>query len=399
MKFASYGLLAGEETNNLMKFLFTCGGTAGHINPALGIAQRLKELMPDCEILFVGADGNMETELVPREGFPIKTVKITNISRSLSREGIKHNVNTAKNVVTAIPQSRKIIRDFKPDVVIGTGGYVCFPVLKAAQSLKIPTVIHESNAVPGLTTKMLAGTTDRILVGFEESKQYYRHKERVIVTGTPVRKDFCCADKKSAREKLSLDPEKPLVVSVWGSLGAAYMNKTMVGFIEKALGNPFFGLIHSAGKSGYREMLQNMKAAGIKNAFERGMDVREYIYDMPLVMAAADLVICRSGASTLSELTVLGRPAILVPSPNVTNNHQEKNARVLEKAGAAVVILESEITDDKLLGSVSLLISRPETLEAMSEQMKKIGIRDATEKITGIILDLANTRGENSRSK
>lgn len=372
-----------------MKFLFTCGGTAGHINPALGVAQRLKELMPDCDILFVGAQGHMETELVPREGFPIKTVTITNISRSLSVEGLKHNAKTVKNVLTATSQSKKIIREFMPDVVIGTGGYVCYPVLKAAHSMKIPTVVHESNAVPGLTTKMLAGTTDRILVGFEESRQYYKHRERVFVTGTPVRQEFCAADKAAAKEKLGLDPNKPLVVSVWGSLGAAFMNKTMVGFIGKALGNPFFGLIHSAGKGGYKKMLAEMEQAGISNAKERGMDVREYIYDMPLVMAAADLVVCRSGASTLSELAALGRPAILVPSPNVTNNHQDKNARVLEKAGAAVIIPESEITEDKLLGSVSLLLSRPDTLTAMSEQMKKLGMGNATSIIADIILDLA----------
>ncbi len=371
-----------------MKFIFTCGGTAGHINPALGVAQKLRELMPECEILFVGAEGHMESELVPREGFPIKTVKITNISRELSLEGLKHNADTVKNVLTATAESKKIIREFRPDVVIGTGGYVCYPVLKAAHSMGIPTIVHESNAVPGLTTKMLAGTADKILVGFEESRQYYKHKDRVIVTGTPVRRDFRGDDKTAAREKLGLPLDKPLVVSVWGSLGAAFMNKTMVGFIGKALGNPFFGLIHSAGKSGYRKMLDDMEKAGIKNAKERGMDVREYIYDMPLVMAAADLVICRSGASTLSELAVLGRPAILVPSPNVTNNHQEKNARVLEKAGAAVVISESEINEDKLLGSVSLLLSRPDTLAAMSEQMKKIGISDATERIADIVLDL-----------
>ena len=371
-----------------MKFLFTCGGTAGHSNPALGVAQRLRELLPDCEILFVGADGHMETELVPREGFPIKTVTITNISREKSLEGAKHNAETVKNVFISIGQAKKIIREFQPDVVVGTGGYVCYPVLKAAQSLHIPTVVHESNALPGLTTKMLAGSTDRILVGFEESKQYYKHQERVIVTGTPVRQEFKNNDKAAARAKLGLDPDKPLVVSVWGSLGADFMNKTMIGFIQKALGNPFFGLIHSAGQGGYKKMLADMDRAGIKDAGAHGMDVREYIYDMPLVMAAADLVVCRSGASTLSELTVLGRPAILVPSPNVVANHQEKNARVLEKAGAAVLIPESEITDDKLLGAVSLLLSRPDTLEAMSEQMKKIGEADATERIADIILEL-----------
>lgn len=371
-----------------MNFLFTCGGTAGHINPALGVAQRLRTLLPDCGILFVGADGHMETELVPREGFDIRTVTITNISRSLSIEGLKHNVNTVKNVVGATSQAKKIIKEFKPDAVIGTGGYVCYPVLKAAHSLGIPTVVHESNAVPGLTTKMLAGTTDKILVGFEESRQHYKHPEKVIVTGTPVRKDFTNSDKVSARLKLGLDPNKPLVVSVWGSLGAGFMNKTMVGFIEKALGNPFFGLIHSAGKGGYKQMLADMEKEGIKNASAKGMEVREYIYDMPLVMAAADLVVCRSGASTLSELAVLGKPAILVPSPNVTNNHQEKNARVLEKAGAAVLVSESEVTADKLLGSVSLLLSRPETLQSMAEQMKKLGVTNATEQIADIILSL-----------
>ena len=372
-----------------MRFLFTCGGTAGHINPALGVAQRLKELMPDCQVLFVGTAGHMETELVPREGFEIKTVTITNISRSMSLEGIKHNLNTVKNVLTSTSEAKKIISEFRPDVVVGTGGYVCFPVLKAAHSLGIPTVVHESNAVPGLTTKMLSGMTDRILVGFEESRRYYKHPERVAVTGTPVREAFRGIDKAQARKKLGLDPEKPLVVSVWGSLGAAFMNRTMVEFIEKALGNPFFGLIHSAGKGGYKAMLEEMDKQGVKNAAGQGMEVREYIYDMPLVMAAADLVVCRSGASTLSELGVLGKPAILVPSPNVTNNHQEKNARVLEKAGAAVLITEDEITADKLLGSVSLLLSRPDTLNAMAEQMKKLGVGDATERIADIVLELA----------
>jgi len=374
-----------------MNFLFTCGGTAGHINPAIGVAQRVRELVPDCGVLFVGADGHMETELVPREGFDIRTVTISSISRSISLEGLKHNFETVKDVVKSTSEAKKIISEFKPDVVVGTGGYVCYPVLRAAHSMGIPTVVHESNAVPGLTTKMLAGTTDRILVGFEESRQYYKHPERVSVTGTPVREGFKSFSKCDAREKLGLAPDRPLVVSVWGSLGAEFMNKTMVGFIEKALGNPFFSLIHSAGKNRFAPMVSALEAEGIslEQAAAKGMDVRQYIYDMPVVMSAADLVLCRSGASTLSELAVLGKPAILVPSPNVTNNHQEKNARVLEKAGAAVLIPESEISPDKLLGSVSLLLSRPDTLEAMSEQMRKIGSADATEKITDIVLELA----------
>ena len=179
------------------------------------------------------------------------------------------------------------------------------------------------------------------------------------------------------------------MVSVWGSLGAAFMNKTMVGFIGKAMGNPFFALIHAAGKNGYQGMLSELEKQGLADCARDGLEVRDYIYDMPLVMAAADLVMCRSGASTLSELAALGKPAILVPSPNVTNNHQEKNAKVLEKAGAAVLIPETDITPDKLLGSVSLMLSRPETLDAMSEQMKAIGVSDATERIADIIQSLA----------
>ncbi len=375
-----------------MKFLFTCGGTAGHINPALGVAQRLRELMPDCSILFIGASGQMETELVPREGFEIKTIPITNISREISLEGLKHNIGTLKNTLKSISEAKKIIREFEPDAVIGTGGYVCYPVLRAAHSLNIPTAVHESNAVPGLTTKMLANIADLILLGFEESRQYYKRQNKVLVTGTPVRTEFYSLDKAGARKKLGLEPDKPLVLSVWGSLSSVFMNETIVHFIAKAQGNPFFGLIHSAGKSGYQGVLRKIREHGLETATEKGMEVREYIYDMPLVMAASDLVICRSGASTLSELTALGKPAILVPSPNVTNNHQEKNARLFEKAGAAVLIPESEISPARLLGHVSLLLSRTDTLEAMSGQMAKIGVTDATKKITEIVLELASKK-------
>ncbi|MDR1132209.1 MAG: UDP-N-acetylglucosamine--N-acetylmuramyl-(pentapeptide) pyrophosphoryl-undecaprenol N-acetylglucosamine transferase, partial [Oscillospiraceae bacterium] len=249
-----------------MRFIFTCGGTAGHINPALGVAQRLRELMPDCELLFVGTEGHMETELVPRAGFPVRTVKITNISRQLSLESIRHNADTVKNVLTATAAAKRIIREFAPDVVIGTGGYVCYPVLRAARGLGIPTAVHESNVIPGLTTKMLAGTTDKILVGFEESRQYYKHRERVVVTGTPVRQEFRNVDKAEARKALGLEPDRPLLVSVWGSLGAPFMNRVMAGFIAKALGKPFFGLVHSAGREGYRRMLADLERAGVKNA-------------------------------------------------------------------------------------------------------------------------------------
>ena len=193
-----------------MNFLFTCGGTAGHINPALAVAGILRDRMPDCGILFVGANGKMETDLVPRAGYDIVTIEVTNIHRSLKPSEIAYNFRSLHNARQATKDARKIIEDFKPDVAIGTGGYVCYPVLKAAAQLGIPTVVHESNAVPGLTTKMLAGAVDRILVGFEESKQHYSEQEKVVVTGTPVRGAFTACSKAEAKRQLGLDPDRPL---------------------------------------------------------------------------------------------------------------------------------------------------------------------------------------------
>lgn len=372
-----------------MKFLFTCGGTAGHINPALAVAQRIREIMPDSEILFVGAKGNMETELVPREGFPIMTVTITNIQRSLKPKMISHNLKTVRNVITASSEAKRIIRDFAPDAAIGTGGYVCYPVLQAAKSLGIPTALHESNAVPGLTTKMLSGKVDKIFVGFEDSRENYSHQEKIEVTGTPVRTGFAGISREQAKAKLGLPLEKPLVVSVWGSLGATLMNEIMSEFIQRAVRKPSFSLIHSAGKRGYETMCKHLYDEGCKDYEEKGMEVREYIYDMPVVMAAADLVLCRSGASTLSELTLLGKPAILIPSPNVTNNHQEKNARVLENAGGAKVLLEGEFSPDSLLGTVSELLNQPAELEQMALNMRRLGVTNSTDRIVEALLEMA----------
>jgi UDP-N-acetylglucosamine--N-acetylmuramyl-(pentapeptide) pyrophosphoryl-undecaprenol N-acetylglucosamine transferase len=370
-----------------MNFLFTCGGTAGHINPALAVAGRLRELMPDCGILFVGAEDRMETNLVPRAGYDIKTVNITNISRGKSFDALRHNIDTVKNVVTATKEAKKIIAAFKPDAAVGTGGYVCYPVLKAAHEMGVPTAVHESNAVPGLTTKMLSGSVDRVMVGFEESREFYKHPERVTVTGTPVRGDFAKYSKSAARAELGLQADRPLVASVWGSLGAGRMNELMTEFIALAGKDPGFGLIHSAGNAGYETMVEKLRETAPEYE-KNGMDVREYIYDMPRVMAAADLVMCRAGASTLAELTYMGKPVILVPSPNVTNNHQEKNARVIENAGGAQVLLEGEFDAQLLLETVKTLLLDGEHLAHMSEAMKSLAVPDAAERIAGLVLEL-----------
>ncbi|MEA5152260.1 MAG: undecaprenyldiphospho-muramoylpentapeptide beta-N-acetylglucosaminyltransferase [Oscillospiraceae bacterium] len=370
-----------------MRFILTCGGTAGHINPALAVAGRMRELLPDCEILFIGAEGKMEMELVPREGYEIKPLKITNISRGHGFRDILHNVETLKNVAVSVVEAKKLIKDFKPDAVVGTGGYVCYPVLKAASELHIPTAIHESNAVPGLTTKLLAEHVDKIMVGFEESRQCYPRPERVVVTGTPVRGEFACYTMNSAKAELGLPLDKPLVVSVWGSLGAAHMNDVIVDMIPQMCRERDFRLIHAAGGMYYKRVTERLRDSGVDCA-QCGADVREYIYDMPRVMAAADLILCRAGASTLSELTYMGKPVILVPSPNVTNNHQEKNARVLERAGGAKVLLEGGFDARSLLAEVKSLLADSASLEKMSEAMASLAVPEATDRICDIILEL-----------
>lgn len=372
-----------------MNFLFACGGTAGHINPAIAVAGRLKELMPESKFLFVGARGRMEEDLVPRAGYEIRPVDITNLQRKLNLEGIKHNLITAKNVFVSLTEAKQIIREFQPDVVIGTGGYVCFPVLRAAQRMGIPTVLHESNAVPGLTTKMLADHVSGMMVGFEESRACYKHPEKVTVTGTPVRGDFRTYHKHSAKLELGIDPDKPLIVSVWGSLGAQRMNEFMADFIAATPDNGEYCLIHSAGTDRYEEMIARLRALCPAGFSQKNCDVRPYIYDMSRVMAAADLVLCRAGASTLSELAMLRKPAILVPSPNVTNNHQEKNARVLEQAGGAIVLTEPGLTSETLRDTVLSLIHDRPRLAAMEACMGQYAVADATERITDVVLSLA----------
>jgi UDP-N-acetylglucosamine--N-acetylmuramyl-(pentapeptide) pyrophosphoryl-undecaprenol N-acetylglucosamine transferase len=234
---------------------------------------------------------------------------------------------------------------------------------------------------------MLAGSVDAVMVGFEESRGFYPRPEKVTVTGTPVRGGFAKYSRRQAKAELGLPLDKPLVASVWGSLGAEHMNGVMADFIALAGKDAGFALIHSAGSRGYAGMKE--KLAETAPGYDKyGMDVREYIYDMPRVMAAADLILCRSGASTLAELAYMGKPAVLVPSPNVTNNHQEKNARVIEKAGGAQVLLEGGFDAQLLLETVKTLLADPDGMREMAEAMKSLAVPDAVEKITEIVLGL-----------
>ena len=373
-----------------MRVLFTCGGTTGHVNPAVALAQMFQTRNSGCEVLFVGADGGMETRLVPKEGYPIETVTITNFRRSLSPASIGHNVRTLLNMNKSRKQANAILDRFQPDLVVGTGGYASFPVVKAAAKRGIPTAVHESNAVPGLTTKTLSKVVDVVMVGFEESRSHYDDPGKVVVTGTPVRTDFFRYTRKEARAELGLTDDRPLVLSVWGSLGAEVMNCQMAECIalECRDGAPFHH-IHGAGRD-YRAVLDALQGSGLADHPE--VDVREYIYDMPLVMAAADLVLCRAGASTIAEIAAIAKPAVLVPSPNVVADHQTKNARVLANAGGAVLLPEGESSGEKLYALMTGLLSDTPRREAMSRALRDMAVPDAAEQIYQTLVRLMEKR-------
>ena len=315
----------------------------------------------------------METRLVPKEGYPIETVRITNFHRSLAPADIAHNLGTLRNMYTSQKQARRIVDEFRPDLVVGTGGYASFPVVKEAARRHIPTAIHESNAVPGLTTKGLSKVVDRVMVGFEESRSHYDDPGKVVVTGTPVRTDFFRYTRQEAREKLGFTDDRPLLLSYWGSLGAEAMNRRMVDFIAKECyeGAPCRH-IHGAGRD-FAWMQEELLRRGLKLG-DNGVELREYIYDMPLVMAAADVVLCRAGASTIAEIAAIAKPAVLVPSPNVVADHQTKNARVLANAGGAVLLPEGESSGEKLYALMTGLLSDAPRREAMSRALRDLSL-------------------------
>ena len=374
--------------NTLKRVIFTCGGTAGHVNPAIALAQLMHRKDPATEFLFVGAERGLEKDLVPKAGYEFRTVHISSFHRSLKPREIKHNVISVCNLMRAPREARAILQEFRPDIVIGTGGYASYPMVKAAAKAGIPTAVHESNMVPGLTTEMLEPFADRVMVGFESCRQHYKHPDKVAVTGTPVRGDFFDLTKEEAKRALNVDDGRPLIVSFWGSLGASGMNRQMADFLALEAAKEPFHHIHGAGNAGYPMVKQLLRDKGVDLEAHPSLQVKEYIYNMAVVMRAADLVICRAGASTISELTALGVPAVIVPSPYVTNNHQEKNARVLEEAGGAAVLLEKDATGQALFQTACAILHDGVRRSGMEKALASLGIRDATERIYQTVLEL-----------
>ena len=371
-----------------MNVIFTCGGTGGHINPAIALANNLRSRDPDCKILFVGCIGEMEEQLVPKAGYEIKCLPGSRFFRKLNLDGIKKNVRGVGRILSALNGARKIIKDFKPDVIVGTGGFASFPALFMGHKMGVPVCVHEANAVPGLATRLAAGSADRILVNFAESGKSYKQQEKVTCVGMPVRSEFLSTKRADARKELGLD-ERPLVVSAFGSLGAKAMNEVMADFmkLEQDRGLPFQH-IHATGSYGWEWMPELVKGKGV-DLTEGSIDMREYIYNMPTLMAAADVFISRAGASSCNEIAVSGTPCILIPSPNVTDNHQEKNARIMERRGGCVLLLERECTGERLYQEVQALLNDGEKRSAMRKALMESSMPESADRICDIICEMA----------
>lgn len=375
-----------------MRFLFATGGTAGHINPAIAVASYIKEQYPESEILFIGTADHMEARLVPNAGFDFKTIKINGFKRSLSPKAIAANIKTVFRLFDSEKASKNIIREFNPDVVIGFGGYVSGPVLQQAVKMKIPCCIHEQNAFPGITNKQLAKKVDRVMLTVEDAVRHLQPKNEVALTGLPVRGELLNKSKPAARIELGIADDKPLVLSFGGSLGARPLNEAMFDIIcENAEKNSVYH-IHSVGTNG-QDFLEKFAENGFRQisegVYKKGnAEVRLYIDNMDTCMAAADLVVGRAGASSLSEIEAMGKASILIPSPYVAENHQYHNAMALVNRNAARILEEKDLTSEALKELINSILSDKSLLCEIEKNAKAMAVTDSRERIAEIIMSL-----------
>lgn len=365
-----------------MRVIFAGGGTGGHINPAISIADYAKSQDSEFEALFIGTKRGLESKLVPKAGYDIKYIDIA----GFNRKNLLKNVSVVAKLIKSRIDCRKIIREFKPDCVVCTGGYVSGPVIMAAAKEGVPSLIHEQNVYPGLTVKGSEKYVDYLAVSFDETVNLMNAKEKCVVTGNPIRTQILEANKEEARKKLGID--KPFVLVFGGSLGAQRINDTMLNIIPRIKQNGNVKLLFGTGERNYDTIRDAVTKLGIDENDEN-IQILPYIDNMAEVMAAADVVVARSGAITVSELAALGKPSVLIPSPNVVRNHQEQNAREFEKNGAAEVITEAELSPDVLYTTVSEMIEDNEYLAKMSENLIKMAKTDALPKIYELMIKMS----------
>lgn len=368
-----------------MRVIFAGGGTGGHINPAISIADYAKSRDKGFEAIFIGTKGGLETKLVPKAGYELKFIDI----QGFDRKHLLRNFTTVKKLLKANHECKKIIKDFKPDCVVCTGGYVSGPVAIASHKTGVPSLIHEQNVYPGLTVRGAEKYVKYLALSFEETVNHMKDKDKCVVTGNPIRGEILAADREKSREKLGID--KPFVLIFGGSLGADKINDTVIGMLGTIVQDGKISLLFGTGDRNYEAVMKKISDAGI----ELNGDVRvvPYIDNMADCMAAADLIVSRSGAITVSEIAALSKPSILIPSPNVVRNHQEQNAREFESKGAAAVIVENELTSDGLYHRIMSMLSSPEELRRISDNLKPLAKTDALENLYELMQKMS--QGEN----
>lgn len=355
-----------------MRVIMTGGGTGGHIYPAIAIADRIKERTLDSEIIFVGTEKGLEKDLVPKNGYEIRFITVSGINR---RNPLK-NFKVLKEYKAGKKQARRIIEEFKPDVVIGTGGYVCGPMVKMAAKMGIKTYIHEQNATPGITNRMLENFVDTVFLGFEDAGKVFKKPEKHVVSGNPVRDTFFKARKNTSREILGLSDEF-VVLAFGGSQGAGKINKAMLDVVKHYSGDKNIKIFFATGKRYYEPILKELEELGIKP--EDNIQIMEYIDNMEIYASAADVVISRSGALAVSEIAVCGTPSILIPSPNVTGNHQMYNAKAIADKDGAVLLEEEMLSGQRLIDELEKMRNDREALEEMSKNAKSCAPLDASD--------------------
>ncbi|WP_027726132.1 undecaprenyldiphospho-muramoylpentapeptide beta-N-acetylglucosaminyltransferase [Tuberibacillus calidus] len=364
-----------------MNIIVSGGGTGGHIYPALALIHEIQKHHPDASFLYIGARNGLEQKLVIRDNIPFTSLAITGFKRKLSLE----NVKTVINFIRAQAKAKRLIHKFNPDVVIGTGGYVCGPVLYAAAKSGVPTVIHEQNSVPGLTNKFLSKYVDKIAVSMKEAAAYFP-QEKTVVTGNPRASEILNGDRKKAYDATGLVPGKKTVLIFGGSRGARPINDAVLALLGK-IKDKAYQILYVTGDVHYDKVIEEAKRIGLAP----NVIIKPFLHNMADVLAVTDLVVSRAGATTIAELTALGLPSILIPSPYVTNNHQEKNARALEKSGAALVITEQELSGERLLSEIGRILTDEERLTAMKTAARKVGIPDAAERLYQVVQTVMNS--------
>lgn len=372
-----------------MKILFACGGTAGHINPALSVADSLCARYPETEIMFAGNPKGMEARLVPKAGYPFSPIEVAGIQRKISAENVVRNVKALYLLAKSTPTADKIIKDFDPDIVMGTGGYVSGPIVRRAHKLGYKTITHEQNAFPGVTTKLLAPDVDKVLIAMEGAKKHLKLKDesKLVLTGNPVRETIFSADRETTRMRMGIG-DRICVLSFGGSLGARRINEAIADVMKWHSGGDRIHHIHATGSYDYEDFLKMLEERQVDTVPNGHIDVREYIDNMPSCLAAADIVICRAGAITLSELECAGRASILIPSPNVAENHQYHNAMELVNAGAAEILEEKDLSGESLIAKLEKLTSDREKLAEIGKNASDMAIKDANVRIIAEIMSL-----------